>query len=222
MTNSAGVIPQSQSYSYHFSEQPAHEVAGGSVKIIDPLTFPIASSFSAAIVTVKPGAMREIHWHPTSDEWTFFISGQGRATLFTAPDQATTFDYHGGDVGYFPQSNSHYIENTGSEDLVFLEVLQADQFTGELPISPASFSPAPANGFGRYLVRPVDRKCPQADRFRHLEIEQRESEQPQEGEAVCRFRQVPIFVMGPAFCLWEEPYPLRPFAVPVDKDCIVL
>ncbi|KAJ9223914.1 hypothetical protein DTO027B5_493 [Paecilomyces variotii] len=129
VTNSAGVIPQSQSYSYHFSEQPAHEVAGGSVKIIDPLTFPIASSFSAAIVTVKPGAMREIHWHPTSDEWTFFISGQGRATLFTAPDQATTFDYHGGDVGYFPQSNSHYIENTGSEDLVFLEVLQADKFT---------------------------------------------------------------------------------------------
>ncbi|KAL1879617.1 hypothetical protein Plec18167_004079 [Paecilomyces lecythidis] len=129
VTNSAGVVPQSQSYSYHFSEQPAHEVAGGSVKIVDPLTFPIASSFSAAVVTVKPGAMREIHWHPSSDEWTFFISGQGRATLFTAPDQATTFDYHGGDVGYFPQSNSHYIENTGSEDLIFLEVLQADHFS---------------------------------------------------------------------------------------------
>lgn len=34
-----------------------------------------------------------------------------------------------GDVGYFPQSNSHYIENTGNEKLVFLEVLQADVFT---------------------------------------------------------------------------------------------
>lgn len=33
------------------------------------------------------------------------------------------------DVGYFPQSNSHCIENTGDEELVFLEVLQADVFT---------------------------------------------------------------------------------------------
>jgi oxalate decarboxylase family bicupin protein len=129
VTTTAGLVPRAQSYSYHFSEQPAHEVAGGSVKIVDPLTFPIAKNFSAAVVTVHPGGMREIHWHPTSDEWTFFISGQGRATLFTAPDAATTFDYAGGDVGYFPKSNSHYIENTGDEDLVFLEVLQAPEFT---------------------------------------------------------------------------------------------
>ncbi|KAJ5675196.1 uncharacterized protein N7477_005130 [Penicillium maclennaniae] len=97
--------------------------------IVDPLTFPVASNFSAAIVTVHPGGMREIHWHPTSDEWTFFIQGQGRATLFTAPNAATTFDYRAGDIGYFPKSNSHYIENTGEEDLIFVEVLQASQFT---------------------------------------------------------------------------------------------
>ncbi|KAB8210274.1 Cupin [Aspergillus parasiticus SU-1] len=129
VTTAAGIVPLSQSYSYHFSEQPAHEVAGGSVKIVDPVTFPIATNFAAAIVTVKPGGMREIHWHPTSDEWTFFIKGKARATLFTAPMTATTFDYRAGDVGYFPQSNSHYIENTGDEDLMFLEVLQTDKFT---------------------------------------------------------------------------------------------
>ncbi|KAM0101350.1 hypothetical protein ACP6JE_004068 [Aspergillus fumigatus] len=129
VSTAAGIVPRTQSYSYHFSEQPAHEVAGGSVKIVDPVTFPIASNFSAAVVTVKPGGMREIHWHPTSDEWAFFIRGQGRATLFSAPSTATTFDYRAGDVGYFPKSNSHYIENTGDEDLLFLEVLQADKFT---------------------------------------------------------------------------------------------
>lgn len=104
------------------------------MKIIDPSTFPAASNFAAALVTVNPGAMREIHWHPSSDEWTFFISGQGRATLIEAPDTATTFDYHAGDVGYFPKSHSHYIENTGDVALVFLEVLQAGQFTGISPL----------------------------------------------------------------------------------------
>lgn len=41
------------------------------------------------------------------------------------------FDYRAGDVAYFPKSNSHYIENVGTEDLIFLEVLQADRFSGE-------------------------------------------------------------------------------------------
>lgn len=80
---------------------------------------------------VYPGALREIHWYLSSDEWTFFLSGQGRGTLCRPPSSANTFDFNGGNVGYFPKSNSHYIENTGTEDLIFLEVLQADQFTGK-------------------------------------------------------------------------------------------
>lgn len=140
VTGSAGSVPKEQSYSYHFSEQPAHEVPGGSVKIVDPLTFPIASNFSAALVTVKPGGMREIHWHPSSDEWSFFIQGKARATLFSAPSSATTFDYRQGDVGYFPRSNSHYVENTGDTDLIFLEVLQADHFSGEFFPCPSFLS----------------------------------------------------------------------------------
>jgi oxalate decarboxylase/phosphoglucose isomerase-like protein (cupin superfamily) len=67
VTGTAGIIPQASSFSYHFSEQKAMEVAGGSVKIINPTNFPIAAKFSAALVTVKPGAIREIHWHTTSD-----------------------------------------------------------------------------------------------------------------------------------------------------------
>ncbi|KAL3435412.1 RmlC-like cupin domain-containing protein [Aspergillus tetrazonus] len=131
ISTAAGPVPHDLTYSYHFSEQPAHIVPGGSVKIVDPQNFPAASNFAAALVTVKPGAMREIHWHPTSDEWSFFIRGQGRATLIEAPSTATTFDFHAGDVGYFPMSHSHYIENTGEEDLVLLEVLQADHFSGQ-------------------------------------------------------------------------------------------
>jgi oxalate decarboxylase/phosphoglucose isomerase-like protein (cupin superfamily) len=118
---------------------------------VDPLTFPTAALFSAAIVTVKPGAIREIHWHPSSDEWTFFIEGQGRATLFTPPASANTFDFRAGDVGYFPKSNSHYLENTGTTDLVFVEVLQADHFSGMSPFSPSCFP----FSFSGFLVNPI-------------------------------------------------------------------
>ena len=61
------------SYGYHLSQQESYEVLGGSIKVTDPATLPIASTFSAALVTVQPGGTREIHWYTTSDEWTYFL-----------------------------------------------------------------------------------------------------------------------------------------------------
>lgn len=129
MTASEGSIPTSHAYSYHWSQQRPYEVAGGSVKILDPTTFPIAAGFSAALVTVKPGAMREMHWHTTSDEWDYFLQGSGRATIYRAPDAGRTFDFTAGDIGYIPKAAAHYVENTGTEDLVFLEMLLAPKFS---------------------------------------------------------------------------------------------
>ena len=118
-------------YTYHFSQQQPYVVPGGSIKIVDPTTFPIASNFSVAKVTVQPGAMREIHWHSNSDEWNFFIAGDARITVFSAPESSRTFDFTEGDVGYIPFPEAHYIENTGDVDLVYLEVLLAPKFTGK-------------------------------------------------------------------------------------------
>ncbi|APA12215.1 hypothetical protein SS1G_10796 [Sclerotinia sclerotiorum 1980 UF-70] len=128
-TSDAGPLPQKDSYTYHFSQQEPYTVPGGSVKIIDTTTFPIAANFAAALVTIEPGAMRELHWHLTSDEWNYFLSGSARITIYSAPSSSRTFDYTAGDVGYIPASNSHYIENTGTEDVVFLEVLQQPVFS---------------------------------------------------------------------------------------------
>lgn len=128
MTGPAGTIPLNGTYSYHFSQQQAYEVPGGSVKILDPQTFPTASGFSAALFTIKPGAMRELHWHTSSDEWSFFLSGQARLTVFDAPSSSRTFDFSAGDVGYVPLPDAHYVENTGTTDCVYLEVLQADVY----------------------------------------------------------------------------------------------
>ncbi len=90
----AGLVPKQNSYTYHLSKkQPDHVTAGGSVNIIDPTIFPVAKMFSAAVVTVKPGALREIHWHTTSDEWNFFIAGSARIGIYAAQGNARTFDY---------------------------------------------------------------------------------------------------------------------------------
>jgi oxalate decarboxylase len=106
---------------------PTKSRAGGEVRIIDKKNFP-ATNIAAAIVRVKPGGLREMHWHPLSDEWQYYVSGKGRMTVFAAGGKARTFDFQEGDVGYIDVSRPHYIENTGTEDLVFLEVFPVDTY----------------------------------------------------------------------------------------------
>ena len=130
ITGPDGSIPRNVSFTYHWSQQEPYTVTGGTIKLLDPTTFPIAYNFSAALVTIHPGAMREIHWHPTSDEWDFFIAGKARMSVFAAPDTSRTFDFTEGDVGYVPFPDSHYIENVGDTDVVYLEVLQSPHFSG--------------------------------------------------------------------------------------------
>jgi oxalate decarboxylase len=106
---------------------PTKVTAGGSVKIIDRHNFP-ATDIAAAIVTVKPGGLRELHWHPNADEWQYYVKGTARMTVFAAAGHARTMDFHPGDVGYIDQSLPHYIENTGDTDLLFLEVFPTPEY----------------------------------------------------------------------------------------------
>jgi oxalate decarboxylase len=122
----AGVVPAS--FSHRLLEQAPIMVSGGQVRIVDSSNFPAATTIAAALVEVEPGAMRELHWHSNTDEWQYFISGQGRMTVFASAGKARTFDYQAGDVGYVPFAMGHYVENTGDEPLRFLEMFRSDRF----------------------------------------------------------------------------------------------
>jgi len=80
------------------------------------------------LVEVEPGGMRELHWHANGDEWQYYLSGQGRMTVFASGGSAATFDYQAGDVGYVPCFMPHYVENTGKTKLCFLELFRSDHF----------------------------------------------------------------------------------------------
>jgi oxalate decarboxylase len=115
-----GRVPHS--FDFKPSEMKPTKVSkGGEVKIVDQKIWP-ATNIAAAIVTLKPGGLRELHWHPNEDEWQYYVSGKGRMTVFAAGGRARTMDFEEGDVGYIDRSVPHYIENTGDTDLVFVEV----------------------------------------------------------------------------------------------------
>jgi oxalate decarboxylase len=118
-------------YQYTFklkAMEPTKTSKGGNVRIVDSHNFPVSKHIAAALVTVKPGGMREMHWHPNASEWQYYIAGKGRMTVFYPVDNARTMDFNANDVGYVPSNAPHYIENTGSTDLVFLETFATDAF----------------------------------------------------------------------------------------------
>ncbi|NVN10661.1 cupin domain-containing protein [Nguyenibacter vanlangensis] len=110
------------------SKTPDRQTRSGTVRIADSRNFPISQQVAAALVTVAPGGMRELHWHPNADEWTYFIKGCARATVFNTGPKAQTADFRPGDIGYIKRGLGHYVENTGTTELQFLEVFKADHF----------------------------------------------------------------------------------------------
>lgn len=100
----------------------------GRVRVIDSTNFPASNTIAAALVEIKPGGMRELHWHPNADEWQFYITGKARMTVFSPMSNSRTFNYQAGDVGVVPVQMPHYIENIGETTLVFLEIFRTDKF----------------------------------------------------------------------------------------------
>jgi oxalate decarboxylase len=116
------------SYSFRMEDmKPQFEDAQGSVRIVDQSNFP-ATKISSAMVVLKPGAVREMHWHPNASEWQYWIQGTGRMTLFASGGKARTMEFRPQDVGYVPPVAGHVIENTGTEDLIFLEMFKNPKY----------------------------------------------------------------------------------------------
>jgi oxalate decarboxylase len=114
---------------FHLADlPPIRETKSGSVRIADSTNFLVSKTIAASLVTVKPGGLREMHWHPNADEWQYYLKGTGRVTVFNTGPAAITADFHAGDIGYVKKALGHYVENTGTTDLVFAEVFRADRF----------------------------------------------------------------------------------------------
>ena len=107
---------------------PTRTTSGGEIRIVDSRNFPVTKNVAAALVTLKPGALRELHWHPNASEWQFWLTGKGRMSIIMNEGRARTMDFNANDVGFVPRVATHYIENTGDIDCTFLEMFKADEF----------------------------------------------------------------------------------------------
>lgn len=131
----AGPIPNDSSFDSEFRPEPAlvsthryplgaqqpRRVPGGGTQVyVTQTEFPISQSMSGSVLEIQPGAMRELHWHPSADEWQYYLQGTAEMGVFLAEGQVVTEQFEAGDAGYAPMGSGHYIRNTGD---VVLKVL---------------------------------------------------------------------------------------------------
>src|SRR5215471_11246726 len=111
------------SHRYQLLAQKPDVYSGGTNRLVSQREFPISTTVTGALMRIKPGGLRELHWHPNADEWQYYISGRGRMSVFGSHGRVRTEEFNAGDVGYVPQGYGHYIENAGSEDLELIIAL---------------------------------------------------------------------------------------------------
>ncbi|KAF5673853.1 oxalate decarboxylase [Fusarium heterosporum] len=126
----AGKLSGNSSFVYRTFQHDPEKIGGTGGKFwkIDSTNFPVSKTLAATFVTLKPGGLRELHWHPNAEEWLYFHQGTARATVFIGNAAARTFDFSAGDTAAFPDNSGHYIENTSEdEDLIWIEVYKSDR-----------------------------------------------------------------------------------------------
>jgi oxalate decarboxylase len=103
-------------HKYQLLSQPPHRVfKGGREWRVDSSSFPISKTVTGVVLELEPGALRELHWHPTADEWDYVVEGNLSITLFGSHSRFRTEVLEKGDVSYIPQGYGHSLENVGNK-----------------------------------------------------------------------------------------------------------
>ena len=115
----AGTVPNLK-----FSFDAAHTriLTGGWAREVTVRELAVASQLAGVNMRLKPGAIRELHWHKAA-EWGFVLAGQVRITAIDAEGRNFIDDVGVGDIWNFPAGIPHSIQglHDGAEFLLVFD-----------------------------------------------------------------------------------------------------
>ena len=137
---------------FHLASAAASAYAGGDLQGAIASNWPILAGQQGSVylARLKPGGVREPHWHPSAWELNFVISGKVRWSLVGPNGTHDGFEGGAGDLVFARQGHFHYFENASdTEDLLVLIAFKADRSEPEDDIGVvASMSALPSDVLG--------------------------------------------------------------------------
>jgi oxalate decarboxylase len=157
VSNGTPALPEDKN-AYHFplaSAKPSATTPGGTVTELTEENFPIFKGNAAGVffLVLKPGALREPHWHPNAWEMDYCAEGLGELGVVTPDGDQRVQTLSPGDIGFIPQGWAHYIRNPGPGVMKFVVVFN-NSLPNDIGLS-TMFGGMPTNTFSQTLGVPA-------------------------------------------------------------------
>ena len=94
---------------------------GGTFHLATVEEFPISKTMSGGLMSIKPRAMKELHWNPNANEWQYYLKGRAQVAIFGSGGRAKVAEFGPGDVAYIPAGFGHAMRNIGDEDVEIVQ-----------------------------------------------------------------------------------------------------
>ena len=92
----------------------------GSAKEATLAEFPASKNIAGVSMRLKPGGIRELHWHAIAAEWALVLKGTVLATVIAPNGQPATDIFDAGDIWYFPKGHGHALQNISNDEAHFV------------------------------------------------------------------------------------------------------
>jgi oxalate decarboxylase len=120
----SGTIPNLK---FSFAAARNRLLTGGWAREVTVRELPVATELAGVNMRLKPGAIREMHWHKEA-EWAYMLAGSARITAIDDQGRSFIDDVNEGDLWNFPPAVPHSIQGL-DEGCEFLLVFDSGNFS---------------------------------------------------------------------------------------------
>jgi oxalate decarboxylase len=120
----SGTIPNLK---FSFAAARNRLLTGGWAREVTVRELPVATELAGVNMRLKPGAIREMHWHKEA-EWAYMLAGSARITAIDDQGRSFIDDVNEGDLWNFPSAVPHSIQGL-DEGCEFLLVFDSGNFS---------------------------------------------------------------------------------------------
>lgn len=114
---------------YAMESEKGRHTAGGFSREATVKQLPISEGLAGVSMRLRPGGVRELHWHAKAAEWAFMLKGRVRTTVIAPDGTSEINDFEEGDVWYFPRGHGHALQGMGPGEAHFILIFDDGHFS---------------------------------------------------------------------------------------------
>src|SRR5260221_7227955 len=92
----------------------------GSAKEATIAEFPASQHIAGVSMRLKPGGIRELHWHAIAAEWALMLKGTVMTTVIAPNGEPATDIFEAGEILYFSEGHGHPLQKIRKKEAQFV------------------------------------------------------------------------------------------------------